>query len=110
MFYYNESLNKVIFLEGFNTENVIFMFSMFAFCSSLTDLNLSKFNTGEVVNIRYMFVGCKKLEKLNLSSFDEANSLEGLNEMFKGCNTDVELITLNKEINEEIDKVRNKKT
>ena len=102
MFYRNTDLKKIIFLEGFNTGNVADMSFMFANCSSLTNLNLSKFNTGKVVNIEYMFGGCNNLEELDLSSFDEANSLEELNEMFKGCPIEIEVLTSNNEIKQEM--------
>ena len=102
MFYCNGSLKKIIFLEGFNTENVTDMNSMFAGCSSLTDLNLSKFNTGKVVNIYSMFGFCENLKKLNLSSFNEANSLVSLGGMFYKCYPAVSLTTVNKKIDAEI--------
>ena len=102
MFYCNGSLKKIIFLEGFNTENVTDMNSMFAGCSSLTDLNLSKFNTGKVLDIYFMFAGCKNLKELNLSSFNEANNLVSLGGMFYNCNHVVRLKeTFNKKILEE---------
>ena len=102
MFYCNESLKKIIFLEGFNTENVTDMNSMFAGCSSLTDLNLSKFNTGKVLDIYFMFAGCKNLKELNLSSYNEANNLVSLGGMFYNCNPVVRLKeTFNKKILEE---------
>ena len=109
VFYNNTYLEKIIFLGGFNTENVTDMSFMFALCSSLTNLNLSKFNTEKVVNINSMFARCKKLNELNLSSFDKANSLKELSGMFEECFIGVNLVTSNKEINEEMDEVRNKK-
>ena len=49
-----------------------------------------------------MFGGCNNLEELDLSSFDEANSLEELNEMFKGCPIEIEVLTSNNEIKQEM--------
>lgn len=43
---------------------------MFAFCRSLTGLNLSSFDTGQVKNMGMMFYSCYRLTELNLSNFD----------------------------------------
>ena len=34
------------------------MYYMFAYCSSLKELNLNNFNTSNVTNMRSMFYGC----------------------------------------------------
>ena len=56
-----------------------------------------------------IYYKCSQLEDLNLSSFNKANSLKELSGMFEECFIGVNLITSNKEINKEMDEVRNKK-
>ena len=52
-----------------NTSKVEDMNSMFAGCSSLTTLNLSRFDTSNVTDMSYMFVGCISLKKTRPLSF-----------------------------------------
>ena len=46
------------------------MNGMFAFCKSLTNLNLSNFNTQNVTNMSYMFVNCESLKNYNIITKD----------------------------------------
>ena len=52
---------------------------MFAYCTSLKEIDLSNFNTKNVEDMEFMFSGCEKLTKVNLSGFDCSKaSLQGL--------------------------------
>ena len=90
MFCNNKNLEKIIFLEGFNTENVTDMRGMFTNCFSLTNLNLSKFNTKNVIDMREMFNGCSKLTNLDLSNFNTSN-VTNMSNMFYECSSLKEL-------------------
>ena len=71
-------------LSKFNTSNVTDMFGMFYNCSSLTNLDLSNFNTNNVTNMRRMFSGCSSLTSLNISSFN-TNNVTNMRSMFYNC-------------------------
>ena len=75
MFYWNESLNEVIFLEGFNTSEVIDMSNMFDGCKKLEKLALSKLNSKKVQKIFAMFRGCESLQELVLANFNNNCSI-----------------------------------
>ena len=51
------------------------MYGMFAYCSSLKEINLSNFNTNNVINMGHMFAECSDELKLKLrnqyKNFDE---------------------------------------
>ena len=47
---------KELNLNSFNTENVIFMNSMFYGCSSLENLNLNNFNINNVTDMNHIFM------------------------------------------------------
>lgn len=55
---------------------------MFAYCHSLTNLNLSSFNTSNVTNMYTMFFECINMTRLNLSNFDVEHT--SLNSIFSG--------------------------
>ena len=59
---------------------------MFAYCSSLTSLNLSNFNTSKVKSMQGMFNGCSSLTSLNLSNFD-TSKVESMWDMFRYCSS-----------------------
>ena len=46
------------------------MYGMFAYCSSLKELNISNFNTNNVIDMERMFFECSSLEKINISNFN----------------------------------------
>lgn len=71
-------------LSKFSTYNVLYMDNMFNGCSSLTELNVSTFNTSKVVEMYEMFAGCKKLTELDLRNFD-TQKVKTMGGMFKGC-------------------------
>ena len=60
------------------------MSSMFDFCSSLKELNLSNFNTNNVTDMSYMFYECSSLKELNLSNFN-TNNVKDMSYMLVGC-------------------------
>ena len=78
-------------IEYLNTENVVTMKSMFAFCNNLTALDVSNFNTKNVTGMNSMFYECNNLTTLNVSNFDTKNVTD-MGWMFYGCNN---LTTLN---------------
>ena len=75
---------------------------MFADCSLLASIDLSKLDTEEITNMRYMFSDCTSLINLNMSYLDIKNVIymEGI---FYGC-TSLKKINLNKT---ETQKVKN---
>ena len=79
-------------LSKFDTSNVTDMRSMFSGCSSLTSLDLSTFDTSKVTNMGSMFYGCSSLTSIDLSSFDTSN-VTNMNGMFTYCNSLMSLST-----------------
>ena len=71
-------------VSKFNTANVIDMSNMFNNCSTLVSLDVSKFNTAKVTNMSGMFSNCKALTSLDVSKFNTANVTD-MNLMFNGC-------------------------
>lgn len=70
---------------------------MFAGCSSLTELNLSKWNTAKVQRYTSMFENCTSLSKLNISGFTTkvGTTNTTAKDMFKTC-TSLSELTLGK--------------
>ena len=73
-------------LQNFNTENVTDMKCMFYECSNLTELDLKIFNTTKVFHMNSMFYKCSKLKKLDLKNFDTTN-VTSMESMFNGCSS-----------------------
>ena len=71
-------------IEYLNTENVVTMKSMFAFCNNLTALDVSNFDTKNVTDMTGMFYECTNLTELNVSNFDTKNVTD-MGWMFYGC-------------------------
>ena len=80
------NLTSIEGIENLNTSNVKNMSGMFAKCSNLETLDLSRFNTEKVENMSKMFYGCTKLHDLNISSFN-TEYVKYMNEMFDGCSS-----------------------
>ena len=78
-------------LSNFNTSKVTNMYGLFAFCEKITSLNLSGFNTDNVTKMDSMFTSCSSLTTLDLSNFN-TNKVTDMNAMFNGCSN---LISLN---------------
>ena len=85
MFAYCKSLTSLD-LSGFNTENVRNMDSMFGLCESLTSLDVSGFNTENVKNMNSMFYLCYSLTSLDVSGFNTENVMY-MSSMFSSCNS-----------------------
>ena len=79
-----KNITSITGLEYLNTSNVTIMENMFAYCSGLTNLDLSNFNTAKVNNMVGMFYNCSGLTNLNVSSFNTAN-VTNMRYMFSGC-------------------------
>ena len=71
-------------LDNLNTASTVDMASMFAYCFSISELDLSGLNTENVNNMTAMFVGCMNLKSLNLSGWNTQN-VQIMNSMFMMC-------------------------
>ncbi len=78
------NLSDITGMEYLNTSEVTNMSSMFADCTSLTDIDLIHFNTGKVTGVTSMFNGCSGLTTLNLTTFDTQN-VTSTSYMFADC-------------------------
>ena len=77
-------LKTITGLEYLNTEKVTNMNRLFAYCSSLTSLDVTHFNTAKVTNMNSMFESCSSLTSLDVTYFNTAN-VTGMNNMFYSC-------------------------
>ena len=59
---------------------------MFAYCSSLSSINLTRFDTSSVTSMRFMFGDCLSLDSLDLSSLDTSSVLD-MYGMFSDCSS-----------------------
>ena len=57
---------------------------MFAFCSKLKEINVSKFKTTNCENIRYMFYKCYSLESIDMLNWDMKN-INDIDYLFNYC-------------------------
>ena len=78
------NLTTVTGIENLNTSNVVNMGGMFAYCTSLTSLDLRSLNTSNVVLMDAMFRGCSNLTTLDVSSFNTENARD-MSFMFAEC-------------------------
>jgi surface protein len=85
MFAWCSSLTSIN-VSGFNTSQVTNMSSMFMHSPALKSLDLSNFNTSNVKNMACMFLDCTGLEHIDLSSFD-TGSVSTFSNMFDGCSS-----------------------
>ena len=98
---------KSLELSKFDTSSVTDMSYMFANCTSLNSLDLSKFDTSSVVNMNYMFYGCNKLDYINCENCVSQKSLKILN-IFEGIPENI-VICLNTIISKKIyQEIKNK--
>lgn len=86
LFFHLEALQTIDFGNFNITETTTAMNSMFAYCKSLTSLDVSNWNTEKVTSIRAMFSGCSSLTTLDLSNWDTSNVTE-MHTMFGDCYT-----------------------
>ena len=89
MFAYCLSLTELD-LSNLKMDKVTNMSRMFHNCSSLTNLNLSKWDTNNVTDMRYMFGDCSSLKELNLSKWNN-NTVTDMSFMFSGCSSLINL-------------------
>ncbi len=82
-----ENLTAVEGLEYLGTSGNIYLYYMFAGCSSLTTLDLSSFDTRNVTNMGGLFKGCTNLQNLTLGENFSTESVTSMAYMFAdGCN------------------------
>ena len=91
MFHYCISLTNLD-LSSFDTGNVTSVGSIFSGCPALISLDVSSFNTGNVTDMSWMFDDCRSLTSLDLSSFNTDN-VPDMGSMFIWCSSDLKLIT-----------------
>ncbi|MGO5097164.1 BspA family leucine-rich repeat surface protein [Agathobaculum sp. LCP25S3_E8] len=83
MFYYCWSLQQLD-VSGFDTQSATNMYSMFYYCSALRQLDVSRFNTEKVTNMSNMFCNMQYIDKLDVSSFD-TSMVTNMTGMFSAC-------------------------
>ncbi len=83
MFAYCASLTSLD-VSHFDTSNVTNMNTMFALCYKLSNLDVSEFNTVNVTDMGCMFLSCSTLRSLDLSSF-ETSKVKNMGSMFQDC-------------------------
>ena len=95
-FYECKNLVNIEGIENLNTEKVTNMDRMFASCSALTSLDVTKFNTAKVRNMYSMFMKCSGLKSLDVTNFDTGNVIS-MAYMFYGCSalTSLDLTNFN---------------
>ena len=95
-FYECKNLVNIEGIENLNTEKVTNMDLMFASCSALTSLDVTKFNTAKVRNMYSMFMKCSGLKSLDVTNFDTGNVIS-MAYMFYGCSalTSLDLTNFN---------------
>lgn len=77
-------VQEIKFNNCFDTSEVTNMRNMFAYCVSLSKLDLSSFRTKNVTDMSGMFTKCMALQRLNVSSFD-TSSVTDMSFMFYHC-------------------------
>ena len=90
LFYGYENVKKILFGEGFKTENVKDFSAMFWKCEYLEELDIRKFYTNNAQNMRLMFGECRHLEKIDMQNFRTKN-VKDFAFMFYNCNSLKEL-------------------
>ena len=83
-FYECKNLANIEGIENLNTEKVTDMTLMFASCSALTSLDVTKFNTANVTTLMSMFSNCSSLKSLDVTNFDTRNVTD-MFYMFNNC-------------------------
>ena len=83
-FYECKNLANIEGIENLNTEKVTNMELMFANCSTLTSLEVTKFNTANVTTLMSMFSDCSSLKSLDVTNFDTRN-VTNMFYMFNNC-------------------------
>ena len=87
-----EKAISITFGTVFDTSKVTSMWSMFAGCEKLADLDVHNFDTSHVTNMVGMFAACSELSNLDVSNFD-TSLVTDMTAMFASCGrlTDLDL-------------------
>ena len=80
------NLATITGIEHLNTEEVTNMYFMFAWCESLTSVDLSRFDTSKVTDMSGMFKGCSQLTNIFSNDSWQRDGLTST-EMFTGCSS-----------------------
>ncbi len=83
-FYEMTNLTTISGLNYLNTENMISMNGMFAYCSNLTSIDVGHFNTDNSENMGGMFYGCSGVSTLDVSHFN-TSKVTNMYGMFQNC-------------------------
>ena len=83
LFAYCFSLTSID-LSSFNTSKVQTMRGLFTNCESLESIDVSNFNTSSVISMESMFYDCILLTSLNIENFNTSN-IEDMSYMFAFC-------------------------
>lgn len=83
-FYNLKNIKSIEGLEKLNTKDCQSMRMMFAYCTSLEEINVSNFLTSSVITMRGMFNQCNKLQKVDILGFI-TEQLEEAASMFNRC-------------------------
>ena len=78
------NLTSITGMEYLNTSEVTDMGAMFAYCTKLTNIDLSHFDTSNLKHMDNMFMGCSSLTSIDLSHFD-TSKVENYGYMFLEC-------------------------
>ena len=83
-FYYCRETDLTKEISLLDTSNITSMYSMFSYCTKVTNLDLSGFNTSQVTDMTFMFQGCSQLTSVDVSGFDTSN-VTSMVRMFENC-------------------------
>ena len=78
-------LKEIKGLYNFKTNKVKNMESMFQFCISLLNLDLSSFDTSNVTDMKNMFDKCNYLKEIKGLNNFKTNKVEDMSQMFEEC-------------------------
>ena len=78
------NLTEIRNIENLDTRAVTDMSAMFAECSALKSLDVTKLNTRKVTSMKEMFKDCSSLTALDIGNFD-TDKVTDMNAMFQGC-------------------------
>ena len=109
-FYECKNLANIEGIENLNTEKVTNMELMFANCSTLTSLDVTKFNTANVTDMNQMFNECSALTTIYASDEFVTTNVETGSNMFFNCIKLKGFIEYNKNTDKENYKYANYKT
>lgn len=79
-----DNVHKVSFNACFDTSGVTDMSMMFACCSNLTEVDVSRFNTSKVTDMSWMFSGCSSLSSIDVNKFN-TSKVTNMSYMFYYC-------------------------